>query len=100
MANREENIKKINEELEKLDDEQLDQVAGGTFTANKFDERIYNQASLRTQYHFFEKDEFFAKTEKGDEVSITYNQANWAVEHWQKTGQQAPYELIAARCPR
>ena len=29
MATREENIKKINEELEKLDDEQLEQVAGG-----------------------------------------------------------------------
>ena len=29
MATREENIKKINDELEKLDDEQLEQVAGG-----------------------------------------------------------------------
>ena len=29
MANREENLKKINEELEKLDDEQLEQIAGG-----------------------------------------------------------------------
>ena len=29
MATREENIKKINEELEKLSDEDLDKVAGG-----------------------------------------------------------------------
>ena len=29
MATREENIKKINEGLEKLDDEELDKVAGG-----------------------------------------------------------------------
>ena len=29
MATREENLKKINEELEKLDDEQLEQIAGG-----------------------------------------------------------------------
>lgn len=29
MATREENMKKINDELEKLDDEQLEQVAGG-----------------------------------------------------------------------
>ena len=29
MATREENIKKINDELEKLSDEQLEQVAGG-----------------------------------------------------------------------
>ena len=29
MATREENLKKINDELEKLDDEELDKVAGG-----------------------------------------------------------------------
>ena len=29
MATREENIKKINEELEKLSDKQLEQIAGG-----------------------------------------------------------------------
>ncbi|MBQ6297048.1 MAG: hypothetical protein IJK81_05070 [Selenomonadaceae bacterium] len=29
MATREENLKKINDELEKLDDEQLEQIAGG-----------------------------------------------------------------------
>ena len=29
MATREENLKKINEELEKLDDEELDKIAGG-----------------------------------------------------------------------
>ena len=30
MATREENLKKINDELEKLDDEQLEQIAGGS----------------------------------------------------------------------
>ena len=30
MATREENLKKLNDELEKLSDEQLDNVAGGT----------------------------------------------------------------------
>ena len=29
MSTREENLKKINEELEKLDDEQLEEIAGG-----------------------------------------------------------------------
>ena len=29
MATREENLKKINDELEKLDDEQLEQITGG-----------------------------------------------------------------------
>ena len=33
MAKREENLKKINAELEKLDDEELDKVAGGIFRA-------------------------------------------------------------------
>ena len=81
-----------------LDDEQLDQVAGGTFTPNKYDERIYNQAGLRTQYHVFEKDEFFAKSETGKEVPITYDQANWAVAYWQRTGNQPCYERIASNC--
>ncbi len=31
MATREENLKKINEELEKLDDEELEKIAGGQF---------------------------------------------------------------------
>ena len=31
MATREENLKKINEQLEKLDDDELDKVAGGTY---------------------------------------------------------------------
>ena len=34
MATREENIKKINEELEKLDDEELEKVAGGLMPQN------------------------------------------------------------------
>ena len=38
MATREENIKKINKELEKLDDEQLEQVAGG-FIPNPWNHR-------------------------------------------------------------
>ena len=35
MATREENIKKINDELEKLDDEQLEKVAGGVSVWNR-----------------------------------------------------------------
>ncbi len=36
MANREENLKKINEELEKLDDEQLEKIAGGSWIKDGF----------------------------------------------------------------
>ena len=32
MATREENLKKINEELEQLSDEELDKVAGGSWS--------------------------------------------------------------------
>ena len=34
MATREENLKKINDELEKLDDDELDKVAGGYYWKN------------------------------------------------------------------
>ena len=37
MATREENLKKINEELEKLDDEELEKVAGGFYARSKVD---------------------------------------------------------------
>jgi len=40
MATREENLKKINEELEKLDDEQLEKVAGGTWAQTAGDTRF------------------------------------------------------------
>ena len=39
MANREDNIKKINAELEKLDDDELEQVAGGAYLAMNRDEK-------------------------------------------------------------
>ena len=38
MATREENLKKINDELEKLDDEQLEKVAGGFYARSKVDD--------------------------------------------------------------
>jgi len=37
MATREENIKKINEELEKMSDEELEQVAGGSLQLSEED---------------------------------------------------------------
>ena len=42
MATREENIKKINEELEKLSDEELDKVAGGTLQESSDDSLYLN----------------------------------------------------------
>ncbi|MBR4383659.1 MAG: hypothetical protein IKP64_08885 [Selenomonadaceae bacterium] len=45
MTTREENLKKINEELEKLDDEQLDKVAGGSWGIYLMDKQIQNTAN-------------------------------------------------------
>ncbi len=44
MATREENIKKINEELEKLSDEELEKVAGGAHLIGKIN---YKEASAQ-----------------------------------------------------
>ncbi|MBR1807134.1 MAG: hypothetical protein IJ774_12225 [Selenomonadaceae bacterium] len=98
MATREENLNKINAQLEQLTDEQLDQVAGGTFTPNKYSERMYNEVGIETNYHFFGKDSFFIKDEHGDNHSITYEQANWAVEYWARTNLYPTYETIINNC--
>ena len=43
MANREENLKKINTELELMSDEELDQVAGGTANQMADDSQFLNE---------------------------------------------------------
>ena len=99
MTTREENLKKINEQLEQLSDAQLDQVAGGTFDKNEFTESEYHFAGLKTEYHFFGKDEFWAKDANGDYKSITYEQANWAVKYWILNQHSQPsYETIVNNC--
>lgn len=65
MTNREENIKKINGELE--------QVADGTFFSsnNRYPEEVYNLVGIRTNYNMWKRDEFFAKSETtGKEISL------------------------------
>jgi len=51
MATREENLKKINDELEKLTDEELDQVAGGTVGETKVDSQILYDYGLMDNYY-------------------------------------------------
>ena len=46
MTNREENLKKINEQLEQLTDEQLEQVAGGTIPQTAEDSQFLYKHGL------------------------------------------------------
>ena len=78
-----------------LNMEQLDMVAGGTFTPNKYEKIEYKQAGIKTDYNFFEKDKFKAKRKSnGFYYQITYDQANWAVNYFKTHGQKADYDLI------
>lgn len=81
-----------------LKDEQLDIVAGGTFTSNKYKEIIYNQAGISTKYNTFAEDRFYARNANGENRNISYAQANWAVEYWKKNNTQASYEDIVKSC--
>jgi len=53
MATREENLKKINEELEKLDDEELEKIAGGVFfhKSDSEQEKILNSLIESTKFY-------------------------------------------------
>ena len=51
MANREENLKKINAELEKLTDEELEQVAGGTIRQTAGDSKILYDYGLMDRHY-------------------------------------------------
>ena len=51
MATREENIKKINIELEKLSDEELDKVAGGSWFITEEDAKKAGYVGRRCRFH-------------------------------------------------
>ena len=56
MANREENLKKINAELEMLSDEELEGVAGGSFGQTRVDSKFLYNHGLTGTWH--DKDTF------------------------------------------
>ena len=50
MANREENLKKINEQLEQLSDDELEQVAGGTWNDTADDAKFFHALNGSTPF--------------------------------------------------
>ncbi len=51
MATREEHLKKINDELEQLNDAELEKVAGGTCVESARDSKVLNDLLAGTKYH-------------------------------------------------
>ncbi len=79
MANREDNIKKINAELEQLNDEQLDQIAGGTYNETAADSRFLNDlAGLTDRYGAARA--FFEDAKISHEVTAAWNKLGIGVD--------------------
>ena len=51
MTTREDNLKKINDQLEQLTDEELEQVAGGTISQTAADSKILYDYGMMNKYH-------------------------------------------------
>ena len=51
--------------------DELNRVAGGTFTSNKYSKSTYHSVGISTSYNFFDEDEFKFMGRK-----ISYQQAN------------------------
>ena len=64
-------VKKAAGQNFQLNNEELNLVAGGTFTPNKYAQLSYNLLGISTRYHFFTADEFMFNGQK-----ITYDEAN------------------------
>ena len=68
MSNREEKLKKINDELEKLNDEELDAVAGGTLNELRDLQKLF--------YHYTDL--------KNGKMATVYKSADW-IKNWLKS---------------
>ena len=62
-------------DLLELNQEEMAQASGGTFTPNTYRKSGYQSVGISTSYHFFDKDEF-----KFMGKSISYDQANAMVK--------------------
>ena len=86
MANREENIKKIDAELEAMSDDELEQVAGGTWAETAADSRFLNSLNGSTDRYGALRIAFTPGSKIQDEikagwakVGITFTAHNGAV---------------------
>ena len=79
MANREENIKKINDELEAMSDEELEQVAGGTYKETAGDTRFLNDLAGLCD-RFDETEAFFYNSTVSGEAVKGWNQLGISVD--------------------
>ena len=73
---------KFSEEV--LDDEELEQVAGGTFTPNRYGIKNYKRAHIKVVKHFFAKNEFWWKGQ-----DIGHDNANAITFFYNKTRKHA-----------
>ena len=82
MATREENLKKINDELEKLDDEQLEQVAGGTFNETTHLQAAIGWLPSRFNYVVYKDIPQYLKEHYNIDVTLYYENTNDRGDHW------------------
>ena len=79
MATREENLKKLNDELEKLSDEELDNVAGGKYYETGADSRFLHDVGLMDE-RFSNVDVVFDDARISSKVTEAWNKIGISVE--------------------
>ena len=114
MATREENLKKINDELKKLSDEELDEVAGGTTNewgelARYFHKRYHSNAPRNSWKHtwrhlttgeierYLDRDGIEAKVYKNNWYNLFGIGADKNVYKDKNTGESLTHEEVMAR---
>ena len=80
MANREENLKKINLELEKMSDEELDNVAGGSVYEMADDSRFLNSLNGSTNRYGATR-MWFDTAKQGDKLKAAWAELGIEMEY-------------------
>ncbi len=91
MATREENLKKINEELELMSDEELDKVAGGSPGQTADDSRFFN--SLNGSTNRYDAYDVYHWDKGEDEVEAAWSKVGITAELYDEIGVNNKYFL-------